>query len=389
MSNIEYMPHATDRISKGKIVLEQPLRLENGDVLPELEVAFTIYHSKGNTGKKIAVFHGLSSDSNLHEWWTDFPLEKLSDNYEVISLNILGSCFGTTGPESKNPKTGLKYLWSFPEITIRDMAEAAIRAFQALGYQKLDAVLGCSLGGMVAAEMFIKNSSFCAKTISVCAAEFSKIMEQLNQAQLEILLQSKENDYPEEELAERMRFARNVFRITCTTEKALIEFSGKLAKKNQTLSNYFLNDAREYRTKFSPRSYFYIMNAVNHYSPVASNVKLDSQSGEIVFVGIKDDWFITPESVKKLYNQFQIAGANTRYLQFNTIFGHEAWILDAEKFYEFIRAELYDIWRVVYSGMRTHSGSSRKESASRHSFKFFANCNGWCESIWRLLAKRS
>lgn len=155
-----------------------------------------------------------------------------------------------------------------------------------------------------------------------------------------MLLQAKENKYSEEELAERMRFARNVFRITCTTEKALIGFSEKLAGKNQTLSDYFLKDAKEYRTKFSPRSYFYIMNAVNHYLPEPENIKFDSQSGEVLFVGIKEDWFIKPESVEKLCNQFQKSGAKSRYLQFDTIFGHEAWILDAEKFYEFIKTEL-------------------------------------------------
>jgi homoserine O-acetyltransferase len=176
MSNIKYMPHAADRITKGKIILDQPLKLESGEILPEVEVAFTIYHSENNTGRKIAIFHGLSSDSNLHEWWNDFPLEKISANYEVISLNILGSCFGTTGPESINSKTGFQYRWSFPVLTIRDMAEASILTFKALGYQKMDAVLGCSLGGMIAAEIFLKNPSFCGKTISVCAAEFSKIM---------------------------------------------------------------------------------------------------------------------------------------------------------------------------------------------------------------------
>ena len=89
---------------------QHPFRLENGETLPELTIA---YHSYGqlnaNKDNVIWVCHALTANSDANDWWAGMIGEGLlfdTNNYFVVCANILGSCYGTTGPLSINPKNG-------------------------------------------------------------------------------------------------------------------------------------------------------------------------------------------------------------------------------------------------------------------------------------------
>ena len=102
--------------------------LEPGESLPSLNVA---YHTYGTLNKNadnvIWVCHALTANSEVADWWPDMVGEgKLMDpdKYFIVSANILGSCYGSTGPVSQNPDTGLPWYRAFPKITIRDLVHA-------------------------------------------------------------------------------------------------------------------------------------------------------------------------------------------------------------------------------------------------------------------------
>jgi homoserine O-acetyltransferase len=143
-----------------KYSFENPFQLEIGAVLPGLEIA---YHTYGDfrPGKPVVwVCHALTANSDVFEWWPGlFGEEELfnPNEYSVICANVLGGCYGTTGPLSLDPRNGLPWYHGFPEITIRDMAKAHRELADALGIDRIDLLVGGSLGGQQAIEWAIEE----------------------------------------------------------------------------------------------------------------------------------------------------------------------------------------------------------------------------------------
>src|SRR5258705_11175156 len=71
-----------------------------------------------------------------------------SERFFVICVNSLGSCFGSSGPASIDPATGKPYRLTFPDLSVEDMARAGLETVRSLGIERLDTVMGPSLGGM-------------------------------------------------------------------------------------------------------------------------------------------------------------------------------------------------------------------------------------------------
>lgn len=136
-----------------------PLTLENGLVLPHVEVAFETYGTLAPDGANaVLICHAISGDSHVarhdeHDlpgWWdivvgNGKPID--TSRFFVICSNVLGGCRGTTGPNSINPATGKPYGASFPLITMRDIVAVQTRLIDHLGIDRLHAVVGGSLGG--------------------------------------------------------------------------------------------------------------------------------------------------------------------------------------------------------------------------------------------------
>jgi len=131
-------------------------KLESGKTLPAITIAF---HTSGklNADKSNVVWvcHALTANSDAVDWWKGVVGENSFINpekYFIVCANILGSCYGTTGPQSVNPKTNEPYYSSFPLITIRDMVNAHILLRDKLGIDKIFLMMGGSMGGYQALE---------------------------------------------------------------------------------------------------------------------------------------------------------------------------------------------------------------------------------------------
>lgn len=130
--------------------------LEGGESLAELTIAYTTY-GKMNADKSnvIWICHALTANSDAADWWNGVVGQKHvinPDQYFIVCANILGSCYGTTGPLSINPVTGEPYYSSFPLITIRDMVNAHILLRKHIGIEKILLLMGGSMGGYQAME---------------------------------------------------------------------------------------------------------------------------------------------------------------------------------------------------------------------------------------------
>ncbi|HET8733794.1 MAG TPA: homoserine O-acetyltransferase [Anaeromyxobacteraceae bacterium] len=133
-----------------------PFLLESGGKLEQLQVAFRTWGRLAPAGDNaVVVCHAFTGSADADRWWTRMfgPGRALDPERDfVVCANILGSCYGTTGPASTDPATGRPYLGTFPAITVRDMVRVQGELCRALGVRRIRAVVGGSLGGMQVLE---------------------------------------------------------------------------------------------------------------------------------------------------------------------------------------------------------------------------------------------
>jgi homoserine O-acetyltransferase len=135
---------------------EQPFDLECGMTLPDIRIAYHTYGQMNEDKSNVVwVCHALTANSDVVHWWPGVvggqaPIDP--DKYFIVCANILGSCYGTTGPLSEDPRTGQPYYSHFPMITIRDMVRAHILLRQHLGIERIHLLMGGSMGGYQALE---------------------------------------------------------------------------------------------------------------------------------------------------------------------------------------------------------------------------------------------
>ncbi len=138
----------------------EPLLLDWGGVLPEFNIAYETWGSLNRSkSNAVLLLTGLSASSHAHSteinpkqgWWEKFigPGASLdTDKYFVICTNVIGGCYGSTGPASIDPADGQRYATRFPILTMEDMVRAQFRLLDAFGIAKLYASVGSSMGGM-------------------------------------------------------------------------------------------------------------------------------------------------------------------------------------------------------------------------------------------------
>ena len=142
------------------VSLPDPFPFWRGGTLSEGRVAYETWGElNAQRDNAILLFTGLSPSAHAAAspadpasgWWEKMvgPAKAIDTNrYFVICVNSLGSCFGSSGPASIDPATGLAYRLEFPDLSIEDIARGGYETIRSLGIEKLSAVVGASLGGM-------------------------------------------------------------------------------------------------------------------------------------------------------------------------------------------------------------------------------------------------
>ena len=132
-----------------------PLALDCGEVLPDLELAFRSWGRLSPTADNaVVVCHALTGTADADDWWAPLFGPGLALDPErdfIVCSNVLGGCYGSTGPTSIAPD-GRPWGGRFPRLTVRDQVRAQMRLANALGIQKIRLVIGGSMGGLQALE---------------------------------------------------------------------------------------------------------------------------------------------------------------------------------------------------------------------------------------------
>ncbi|MCC6311843.1 MAG: homoserine O-acetyltransferase [Trueperaceae bacterium] len=147
-----------------------PLELQRGGRLERVAVAYETYGELNSQGTNAVLIEhaltgsahaaGVTDREDVPGWWDPLigPGKAIDTRrFFVVCSNVLGGCYGTTGPSSIDPVTGRPYGPDFPHYTVRDMVAAQHRLLTALGVKSLRAVVGGSMGGMQVLEWAVTH----------------------------------------------------------------------------------------------------------------------------------------------------------------------------------------------------------------------------------------
>ncbi|EKD92361.1 MAG: hypothetical protein ACD_29C00044G0001 [uncultured bacterium] len=318
-------------IYKTNMILLDEFRLKSGLIFKSIPACYTMYGDVEN-GKKLALFfHGFSSSSEIHVWWNKFNLKDILKKYNLLCINSLGSSHGSFGPNTINSTTGKPFFETFPSITIQDLVDFTVLVCEKIKIKKVDCLFGCSLGGMQVLDMFFRYPMFSDHFISIAGSPVSWMakINLLTQARMITAFYDNKNI-----LKSMMGFTRIFFRLQCSNEKAL----NILQNKQLNIDDYFLEDSAAFENKFSPYSCALYLNCVAHFE-VLMTLYVKQKNPKLRLISIQHDSLTPKILIKKIFYELKKQKRNVSYSEFKTDFGHESWIVDGEKFYEFIKTD--------------------------------------------------
>ncbi|MDD4870562.1 MAG: homoserine O-acetyltransferase, partial [Kiritimatiellae bacterium] len=351
------------------------LKLENGGILPELNVAYETYGALSSTKDNVIfICHALSGDAhvagyhdsskkNVAGWWDEMvgPGKGIDTNhYLVICANILGGCKGTTGPSSINPKTGKPYGSAFPKITISDMVDVHRLLVKQLGIDHLAAVIGGSLGGMQALDWTIRHPEMIDRCICIASAT------SLSAQALAFDIVGRDSitsdpdwqggDYygtghpPHRGLSQ----ARKIGHITYLSPEMMTKKFGREKHNNGDTDSSFSTDFQvesyldhqgdKFVDRFDANSYLHITSAIDEYDLTERFGSLEKAfgpiKGKVLVVALSSDWLFPPEQSVEIANALLHVGKKVSYCNLQAPHGHDAFLVDIKHLSEVMRAFL-------------------------------------------------
>ena len=313
------------------------LKLERGGELKNLEIAFSTY-GKLNPRKDnvIWVCHALTANSEVHDWWpgTVHPDGFLNpEKWFVVCANILGSHYGSTGPLSIDPDTGHPYFDAFPQVTIRDMVNAHILLADHLGVERINTLIGSSLGGFQAMEWAVMQPERIRRLVLIATTPgVSPWGAALNESQRMAIRADRTYGQKSADAGlQGMSAARSI---------ALLSYRGasgyNASQKNHEDTPLFDHRASSYQRyqgkklcdRFNAYSYMTILDAFDSHDIARNrgNEKevLGNIKAETACIAVTTDILFSPEEVRKMADE--IPGAE--YHEITSEFGHDGFLVE-------------------------------------------------------------
>ncbi|MGH7601886.1 MAG: homoserine O-acetyltransferase MetX, partial [bacterium] len=336
----------------------EPLVLECGKTLSPVTVAYETYGRLNNDGTNaVLICHALtanahaagyhSSDDQSPGWWDGLigPRRAFdTKKYFVICPNILGSCYGTTGPSSLDPKTGEPHRLAFPPFTIRDIVAVQKKLLDALGVNRLAAVCGSSLGGMQVLEWGISHPDFCETIIPIStAAKQSAWCIGLNTAaRAAIMSDPVWNDgFYTQQPIRGLATARMVGMLSYRSAMELERRFGRHRQNGATdrfdcdnlfqVESYLHHQGEKLGKRFDANTYIYLSRAMDLHDVTYGRAPLPEVLGGIkartLCIGVSSDIRYPIVEQKELVN----FTPDAQYAEIDSIHGHDAFLIEFDQ----------------------------------------------------------
>jgi len=352
------------------VALPDPFPFWRGGELHEGRVAYETW-GELNAARDNAVllFTGLSPSahaaSSPHDpspgWW-----EKMvgagkaidTNTYFVICVNSLGSCFGSSGPASLDPATGLAYRLDFPDLSVEDIARGGFEVVRALGIEKLSAVVGASLGGMVVLAFAAQFGGVAQRVISIsgspAASPFAIALRSLQRDAILTDADWQDGQYAGDvRPITGMRLARKLGTITYRSAAEWKHRFGRRPASDRryeslppgrahfpaefAVQDYLNAQADKFVSVFDPNCYLYLSRAMDRFdlsahggSPAAALQR--AGAAKALVIGVESDILFTIKEQNAIADAFEQAGTKTEFVPLASLEGHDAFLVDIEPF---------------------------------------------------------
>lgn len=333
---------------------KNPLELQYGEKLQQVAVAYESYGSLNSKGDNaILLCHALTGSAhaagfyeseNLPGWWDPLigPGKAIDTNhYFVLCSNVLGGCYGSTGPTSINPETGYPYRLAFPRYTIRDMVKVQKRLADKLGVQSFAAIIGGSMGGMQVLEWPLMYPERVRAIVPIAiGARHSAWAIGLNEVARRAISSDpnwKEGNYaPDEQPETGLGLARAIAMLSYRSFDSLEAKFGRqrigatrdLLGVSFEIESYLNYQGVKLVKRFDANTYLYITKAMDDHDITEGRDRLAKVlkkiKQKVLIMGISSDVLYPESEQKQLVEHLPDAS----YARINSPHGHDAFLIE-------------------------------------------------------------
>jgi homoserine O-acetyltransferase len=351
--------------------LPSPFRMKRGSEIVGARLAYetwgTLSAARDNA---LLVLTGLSPSAHAASstadpspgWWEEMigPGKYIDTNrWFVICVNTLGSCKGSTGPADVNPATGEPYRLDFPELTLEDAANAAFELVRGLGIERLDCLLGNSMGGMTALAYLAQHPGSTRRHISISTAPqaqpFAIAIRSLQREAIRLDPNWNQGRYDDDHYPEAgMSIAR---KLGVITYRSAMEWVGRFARIRLEadqrdddpfgfefqVESYLAGHARRFVRGFDPNSYLYLSRASDWFD-LAEHATTGPGPGAVesvlkrlaveraLVIGVETDILFPLPQQEQIADGLRAGGAEVEFVALDSPQGHDAFLVDIARF---------------------------------------------------------
>lgn len=319
----------------------RPFALESGAHLPELHIHYCTYGNLNEDASNVVwICHALTANADVAEWWPGMMGQGAAldpERYFIVCANILGSCYGSSGPLSTDPTTGAVFGNSFPSITIRDMVNAHIRLREHLCIQKIRLLVGGSMGGYqtlewvimeptVIDQLFLLATSATESAWGIAVHTAQRMAIEAEEGWDTDMLNGGKKGLKAARAIGMLSYRNYGNMVKTQTDPDSQKLDGYRA------SSYILHQGNKLAERFNAYSYWLLTKAMDTHQlargRTADVISLLQQIHQpTLIIGISSDILCPP------VEQEQIAAAipNAQLVIIDSIYGHDGFLVEAEK----------------------------------------------------------
>ena len=364
---------------------EDPLPLQSGACIRAYDLSFESYGTlNADKSNAVLICHALNAShhvagfypgkDNSEGWWDTLigPGKPLDTNqFFVIGVNNLGSCFGSTGPMHVNPDTGRIYGADFPVVTVEDWVVTQARLLDALGIATLAAVMGGSLGGMQALSWALQFPGRVRHAVVIASApNLTAENIAFNEVARRAIVTDPDfkggnfyahGDQPETKPKRGLRIARMIGHITYLSDDVMNEKFGRQLRDGMDLKystldaefqieSYLRYQGDKFAEYFDANTYLLITRALDYFDPARTyggdlSRALARATCKFLLVSFTTDWRFAPQRSRELVKALLDNRLSVSYAEIDAPHGHDAFLLDDPRYMGLVRSYFDGIFR--------------------------------------------
>jgi homoserine O-acetyltransferase len=354
-----------------------PLKLQSGASITDYNLVVETYGQlNAQKSNAILICHALNASHHVAGisagnpsdvgWWDNMvgPGKPVDTNqFFVIGVNNLGSCFGSTGPMSVNPETGKPYGASFPVVTVEDWVNAQAHVADHFQIDKFAAVMGGSLGGMQAmawSMMYPNRIGHCIVIASTPKLSAQNIA--FNEVARSAILSDPDfhgGDYYAHDVKPRrgLRVARMIGHITYLSDDDMAEKFGRELRRTDGASDeynfnfdvefevesYLRYQGEKFADYFDANTYLLITRALDYFDPAKSfannlSAAMKNIAAKFLVVSFTTDWRFAPVRSREIVKALLDNKLDVTYGEIDAPHGHDAFLLEDPRYHNLVRA---------------------------------------------------